>query len=399
MADGVEEQQNTTSGGTIQPDVIINPAAGGLYKSQPSSETTIEPNKPSEEAVSQIKKNESRGGEIIINRVSTYQDAVKEALRTQSVSSASLLMAEDRRRKTAEAIEENESIKTPRNRWFLIGTIVLVLAGLSVLGFVFFSRNNSVQTDTTRSITAQKFFEPNDTVELASANLARNTLSKLQQVLASPLEQNIIQQIVITKEVAADPTSAYTLTKTAPYTTDEFLSLIKARVDTSFNRSVDQVFFLGNHGLVTNETFIVFKINDFDTVFAAMFAWEKSLPDDIMPIFPKVLGAVVDEETKINTGSIDQSSNATTSTSTVTQVAGTTTDPESDITSQLPQRTTAGLFSDEVISNSDARVIKDVKKRVIFFYAFIDEEYLFIGTKPQTLTEIKKRIRSAKLVM
>lgn len=392
MADGVDEQPNTTSNGAVQPDVIINPAAGGLYKSQDSTEAGTESNKLSEEAVSQIKKNESQGGEIILNRVSTYQDAVKEALRTQTVSSASLLMAEDRRRKTAEAAEANESIKTPKNRWLLISTVILLVAGLATLSFVIISRNNQTQTDTTRSITSTKFFESNETVELASANLARNTLSKLQQVLASPLGQNIIQQIIITKEVVADPTSAYTLTKPVPYTTDDFLALIKARVDTSFNRSVDQMFFLGNHGLATNETFILFKINDFDTVFATMFAWEKSLPDDIMPIFPKVLGAVVEDETKINTVSIDQPSSATTSTSTVTQATGTT-------TPQLPQRTTAGLFSDEVVSNSDARVIKDVKRKVIFFYAFIDEEYLFIGTKPQTLTEVKKRIRSAKLVI
>lgn len=385
------EQPNETPKTFIpsqQPDVIINPAAGGMYTKTPPEMDTPSPTPT--DIVSEIKKNESQGGEIILNRVTTYQDAVKEALRTQSISSASLLMAEDRRRRTAEALEQNESIKTPKNRWLLIGTIVLVIAGLGILGFVFFSKNNAVRPDTTRSITAQKFFEPNTTLELPAANLSRNTITKLQQVLDTVVERNTIQQIIITKEAPQDSTGPYTPKPPTPYTTDDFFTMIKARVDSTLITALDPDFFLGVHGFSENETFVLFKINNFDSVFAKMLAWEQAMPDDIAVIFPSALTALTNPEPE----QVPEPTLATTSTST-TSVATTSTSSAS----QIPQRTTAGLFTDEVVANSDARVIKDKQENNIFFYAYIDEEYLFIGTEAQTLSEIKKRIRSAKLVL
>lgn len=384
------ETQNTapnqTPATTTPVDVIINPAAGGidgqavpLPADTPKSQTTKNPA-------------ESQGGEVILNRVTTYQDAIKDALRSQSMSSASLLMAEERRRSQVQKEEEQTSLKTPKNRWLLAGAAALIALGLLILGFAFLSRDDGTSVDTQRSIVSRKFFDPDATINIASAQLTRNTILKLQQVLAGPMPRNTVQQLVITKEVRANPDSAFELTKAEPYTTDELLALLQARVDSSFGRSVDQDFFLGAHVTATNDTFLIFRIVNFDNVFAASFNWESSMARDLEAIFPQALGPV----NKLPEPVAQAPAPIATTTSTSTQKSATTTAP---LIPQVPQRTTAGLFSDQVLANSDARVIKDSSGNVLFFYTFIDEEYLYFGTKAQTLNEVKKRIRSAKLVI
>lgn len=365
---------NQTPASTSPVDVIINPAAGGI-------DGTAIPTKKEEVAQ---KKNpaEQAGGEVVLNRVTTYQDAIKNALRSQSMSSASLLMAEQRRREQAQTVEEETSLKTPKNRWLLLASAALVVGGLFTLGFAFLSRDDGLTPDTQRSLTSKKFFEPDAVLSIASAQLSRNTILKVQQVLAGPLPRNSVQQVVITKEVRANPDSAFVTTKAEPYSTDELLALVLARVDSSFNRAVDQSFFLGTHVTATNDTFLLFRITNFDTVFATTFNWESSMSRDLEALFPQALSPI----NKLPEAPTPLPVEVGTSSASTTQPA-------------VPQRTTAGLFVDQVVANSDARVIKDEAGNVIFFYTFIDEEYLYFGVKPQTLNEVKKRIRSAKLVI
>ncbi len=376
---------------SVPEDVIINPGSGGFSVSPKASPAELD----TEPA------GQNQGGEVVLNRVNTYQDAIKEALRTQSMSSASLLMAEDRRRKEAEKTEANESLKTPRNRFLLIGAGALVLIGLFILGFAFLSRDDTTLNTDPRSVITKKFFEPNGIIEIAGAQLSRNTILKVQQVAAGPMPRNEIQQIVITKEQVKDPDATYVSLEAVPYTSNELLSMIQARIDASFNRSIDQTFFLGVHAVGTNETFLLFKITNFDAVFAAMFAWENAMTRDLEAIFPTALAPFNKPATAPTAPVVVETNTASSSsTSSVAVPKATPTNTEApDSAPTVPQRTTAGLFADQVLVNGDARVLKDNNGNVVFFYTFIDEEYVYFGTKPATLSEVKKRIRSAKLLI
>jgi hypothetical protein len=407
----------------MQPeDVIINPGSGGFSAStqgltfvQPKAGEQTSATASATTPVSlpvpptidpptslETKTGENQGGEVVLNRVNTYQDAIKEALRTQSMSSASLLMAEDRRRQEIEKTEANESLKTPKNRFLLIGAGALVLIGLFILGFAFLSRDDNTINNDPRSIITKKFFEPNGIIEIAGAQLSRNTILKVQQVMAGPMPRNEIQQIVITKERVKDPDATYVSLEAVPYTSDELLSMIQARIDSSFNRSIDQTFFLGVHASAANETFLVFRITNFDTVFAAMFAWENAMIRDLEAIFPVALAPFNKPAPAPVAPAVVATSTATSSTTGAGSTQTGTTDTAGGVETQtppVPQRTTAGLFADQVLVNGDARVLKDGNGNVVFFYTFIDEEYVYFGTKPATLNEVKKRIRSAKLLI
>lgn len=325
----------------------------------------------------------STDGEVVLNRVTTYQDAVKEAIRSQSVSTASMLMAEERRRAVAAHEEAQTSLKTPKNKFLLGGAATLLALGLLTLGFAFLARDDgTTQPPVTRS--SELFFAADGTIEVAAAQLSQNTLIKLDQVLKSPMPRGTVQNIVVTKEQVRNASQNVQTLVAEPYTTAELIALVRARVDTAFVRATEETFFLGVHATAANETFLMFKINNFDTVFAALFTWETTMAKDLEMLFPilKPLNELQPQPiVPVATG-------------TSTDATGT---PQ--VVPTVPQRTTAGLFSDQVIANGDARVIKDATGNVIFFYTFIDEEYVYFGTKPQTLQEVKKRLRSAKLVL
>lgn len=143
-----------------------------------------------------------------IKKIQTYEDAVKEALQKQSMSSASMLMAEQKKRENFKEADKEESIKNPKNLLFLILSIVFVVGAIGILLFSLFSNNKSQNTDSL-SVLKSKYFETEQIFEIPSAQLSRNTLVKIQQALNEPLNSGDIAQIIITKEVKADPTSVF----------------------------------------------------------------------------------------------------------------------------------------------------------------------------------------------
>lgn len=338
---------------------------------------------PPEEKEKDFKSNDPKeGGEIILERVKTYQDTIQEALRSQTMSGAKILMAEQKRREDRKLDYENKSLKTSKNKVFLAASIFLILIAVAVL-IVTISTRPEEEKPQTGSVLTSSFFDPDKVIEVASTQLIRGTILKLQQVLSSPFPQNTVQRVVLTKEILADPESTLRLTKPVSFDTEDFLSLIEARAPEELRKSLERDFFLGIQTFNSNEPFLLFKVNNFENVFSGMFKWENNLVEDMEPVFFKNLSVLNKPETIIVPEPIVVS---TTSTST---------------SLELPKKTTFNtrVFEDEVIGNTDARVIKDKNGNVIFFYTFVDEKYLFFGTTKEVFLETRKNLRISKLVL
>lgn len=318
-----------------------------------------------------------------LSRLNTYQDAVKEALRAQSMSSAGMLIAEQKKRDNFRNEDFNRSIKNPRNLILTIVAAVLILGSLGIFGFSILKGDNKQGTDSQR-ILQSKYFDAEQMIELESAQLSRNTLSKIQQALNETYAANEIAQIVVTKEVKADENSVFDFKKKVPYETSDMLALIEARAPENLRRSLDQEFMLGVHKSSKNEPFLLFRATNFDNVFAGMFEWEGVLAKDMANLFPR---------------EISMAKNITPTPSVV--VAPETSTTSSSTIPEAPQKTidNTRVWSDKVIRNADARVLLDGSKNVVFFYAFIDNQYLFFGTSAETFDEVRRRVRSAKLVL
>ncbi len=318
-----------------------------------------------------------------LSRLNTYQDAVKEALRAQSMSSAGMLIAEQKKRDNFRNEDFNRSIKNPRNLILTIVAAILILGSLGIFGFSILKGDNKQGTDSQR-ILQSKYFDAEQMIELESAQLSRNTLSKIQQALNETYTANEIAQIVVTKEVKADENSVFDFKKKVPYETSDMLALIEARAPENLRRSLDQEFMLGVHKSSKNEPFLLFRATNFENVFAGMFEWEGVLAKDMANLFPR---------------EISMAKNITPTPSVVAAQETSTT--SSSTIPEAPQKTidNTRVWGDKVIRNADARVLLDGSKNVVFFYAFIDNQYLFFGTSAETFDEVRRRVRSAKLVL
>lgn len=320
-----------------------------------------------------------------LSRLNTYQDAVKEALRAQSMSSASMLIAEQKKRDNFRNEDFSRSIKNPRNLILTIVAGILILGALSIFGFSIWKGDN-MNAENSQRILKSKYFEAEQMLEVESAQLSRNTLSKIQQALTEIYKNNEIAQIVITKEVKADPTSVFDFKKKVPYDTSDILALIEARAPETLRRSLDQEFMLGVHKSSKNEPFLLFRTTNFENVFAGMFEWEGVLAKDMTNLFPREISLAKNIIAPQPTQEAPVDISTTTASTTI---------PDA------PKRTidNTRVWNDKVINNADARVLLDGSGKVVFFYTFIDNEYLFFGTSAETFNEVRRRVRSAKLVL
>jgi|GEM_PF-1300892 len=325
------------------------------------------------------------GGEVTLNTVTTYQDAIKEALQTQSMSGARLLMAEQRKRESREENDERDSIKTPINKIYVSITVFFIIMTVGAISAVVYFGNRPQEVDSQRAI-KEAFFEPDGAIEVPQSQLGRNTILKIQQVLGSPVPKRGVQQVIVTKEVDGAPNSAVLVTTNAPYTRDDYFALTESRITDQLRQSLNQTVFLGIEAGNTNEPFMLFKVENYNNSFAGMIAWERTLIRDMSKIFSKGLGEIVLELERRN--AIIEQRNAATRQASATA-----------LTIPIQTITSISIFEDEVISNTDARVIRNEAGQIVFFYTFINNEYLFMGTSARSLNEIQKKIRSAKLVL
>ena len=324
-----------------------------------------------------------------LGRVRTYQDAIAEALRSQEMSSAGMLMAEQKKRDNLQKEREDKTLSSPKNKLLMVISIILIIAAVALIVFAVIKANNRQPADT-GSIIKSKYFITEKTIEISSSQLARNTISRIQQASTEPMNNNDIANLVVTKEIKADPNSAFDIKVKSPYTSEDFLALISARAPDNIRKSLDPEFLLGSHKVVQNEKFVLFRVTNYENAFAGMLTWESALARDMEQIFPTEIGRAkitTNEEIIADTVVID----ATTSTTTL----ATSTQLESE-----PQRTidNTRVWHDRVIRNTDTRALLDESGRVAFFYALIDNEYIFFGSNESTFAEVMRRVRSAKLI-
>lgn len=322
-----------------------------------------------------------------LSRVSTYQDAIKEALRSQEMSASGMLMAEQKKRDNFKAEDAAKSFSNPRNKALVGIAIVLILAAIGFIAITIINANKRAPENTS-SLMQGKYFLSEKMIEITSAQLSRNTLAKVQQAITEPVANNEITQLIISKEVREDPNSTFNFTKKASYDTNDFLALISARAPEGLRRTLDQEFMIGVHRASLNEPFVLFRIRNNDVAFAAMFDWESALARDMENIFPKAISqarTTTAVEVPIELPLTDETSTTT----------GTTTEPE------IIQRTidNTRIWHDRVIRNTDTRALLSQNGQVVFFYAFIDNEFIFFGTNEATFAEVMRRVRSAKLLI
>lgn len=322
-----------------------------------------------------------------IQNIRTYKDDIQNVVQSENITSTRILLAEQRRQANEAYIKEDNSLKSKKNSVMLMISLVLITLTGGVLGFIWFYPKAAPEPSKIL-INRPNFLEV-DGQTLISTELRnpRDIFSDLQRLMVANIQEDTIEEVILSrtekKTVDGEVVSSY-----RPIITDELLKLLESRSPEAFARSVDKELMIGLYGTETGvEPYLLFKIKDFDNTFASMLDWEPSVSRDMQPIFFSNLRQEDLSHSRFEEVQIQQTS---TSTSTPT------TTPEVIKEQKLDFDPT--IFKDKVVKNTDGRALINDSGEIVFFYTFINDEYLMLGNSEKVLEEVIRRLRQSKLI-
>lgn len=280
--------------------------------------------------------------ETPLKQIRTFQGDVAEALKKQRESLVSIQQTEHLRRKSVQTADGKTLQDSNQKKffWLFLGSLVLLVLGVIGYWYAYNEFGRRIVTPIATS-PANRFVSVNTEVNLNLATTSRETFIKTLTDATEDVAAGEIRHVVPTKKGAGGAT--YLLT------TDEFLERLGARAPGSLVRAFDPLFMFGAIG---NSDFLIIKLVSFENAFAGMLAWEKTLAQDIGPLFAnaKLLG-------------------------------------------ELP---TESVFTDITDRNKDARLLA-IGEQPILLYSFFDNNMLIITDQIETLRTLVSRLTQEKL--
>jgi|GEM_PF-2022812 len=321
-----------------------------------------------------------------IQNIRTYKDDIQNVVKNENITSTRILLEEQRRQSSEASAKEYNSIKTKKNSVMLMISLVLIALAGGILGFIWFYPK-AIPEPSKILINRPNFLEA-DGQTLISTELRnpRDIFSDVQRLLIANIQEDAIEEVILSrtekKTVDDQIVSSY-----RPIVVEEIFKLLETRTPESFARSVDPEFMIGLYGTDTEvEPYLLFKIKDFENTFASMLDWEPSISRDMQPIFFSNLRQEDLSHSRFEEVAVEQiaTSTSTTATTQVIEKQRLDFDPT--------------IFKDRVVKNTDGRALINDSGEIVFFYTFINNEYLVFASSEKTLEEVIRRLRQSKLI-
>jgi hypothetical protein len=345
--------------------------------------------------------------DFLIRPLRTYEDDVKEIVKKDNISTAKIMLAEQRKREIEKEITEEVSIKSNRNITRIIVSIVLIALGIGAVSGVYFYHDYQIKKQNNIPapilITKNDFIDVDSTTKIDRTNLSgRETLGAIRNIIrnsgAEMVEKNI-REIKITKVVEVTTTERKYLSETS-IETEEFTSIIESRIPDQLLRNLDKNFFLGIHknGSGAIQPFIILRVLDYEIAYNKMFEWENFLTKDIQDIFYQTLGSsqkFIGDNANMDLLPENQNNNE--------QQNDTEQQDESEQTEYseiTPSQSNYDFrgYRDLVLNNRDTRAILNSEDKLLFFYSFVDRNHIIMTVDVETLINVINRLNSAKLI-
>ncbi len=304
----------------------------------------------------------------VIKPLVTYEDDMAETLRKQQESIISINLAEKKRREEngeeRGSLEESDSVR----RIMLVASIVLVLAGLGIVGYFYYSRTKTVVL--VKPVAAPALITLDATKNIDGSNLNRDRLVRIVTDARTSIAQpnGSITDLHLTE----DPQG----TKT-PVDIGVLFPLIAPTAPAALTRAFDTPYLFGIYSAAQNSPFIIVKVASFEHAFAGMLEWEKNMSDDLGPLF-------------FNTTPTDSSASLN-----LTNILATSTTSSTPAQIVSPQ---TGAFEDLVIKNKDTRILRDSERNIVLIYSFLDKNTLLITTSDDVFKNVLNKFVNSKLV-
>ena len=293
---------------------------------------------------------EEAGG---LKRIRTFESDAHEALRSQNASLIKIAIAEDTRRQENPVIQEVETSGVGKKVAIIFISLLLLIGGAGAIYYVYTNSQKPATPIITQTLSTIIPYQKAREIDTTSATKEILT-EKLNQALQnSTVSIDSVEYLYLT---TTGGTGKQTLS------TAGLFSLLAVTAPDEFTRSLDPQYMYGVLGLTQNAPFLILKTNFYQSGFAGMLKWEKTIAEDFKGLLT------------------DKSSDSSTSQ---------TTNTDDLLEKELK-------FSDTVIQNRDVRVLKDRYGLTRITYSFADNNTIVIAPNEKTMAGILEALAKKK---
>ena len=279
--------------------------------------------------------------ETPLKQIRTFQGDVAEALQKQRESLVSIQRAEQLKKGSGGSIATSPETTEKRKQFFylLLGSFFFLVLGVVGAWYAYneFVRKTAAPTI---AVPANRFISANTETHLNLTDPSRETLISALSGAISGVARGELRHVILKKVVGNE---------NQLISTSEFLNILESQAPGNLIRAFDPLFMSGAFG---ESAFLIIKLVSFENAFAGMLMWEKSLSQDIGPLFATA-----------------------------------------EFSRDVPPET---IFTDITDRNKDIRILA-LADQSILLYSFLDNNILIITDSMETLRTLIDRLTQEKL--
>jgi len=275
--------------------------------------------------------------------IHTYLTDMAETVRNNEISVINIAVAEQKKHEREDIYRKVEG-KNSTKLFLLIGGVILLLGTFITIYFII-QKNKGVNIPIT-NVTSSKIetiisYDDQSFVDVSQTTNSNDFVKLLKPELLKAGNPDSIKSIFLTNSMSGSPEILKL---------EDFTSLLGVTAPSSLIRSLSGQYMIGTYTPAIKNVnskphlFLLFKVKDYDIVYAGMLQWEKTMLNDMFSLF------------SINTvGNISLS--------------------------EMP-------FKDALINNKDMRVLYNDAGDNILSYVFIDKNNLIITDNQDTIEKV-----------
>jgi nitrate reductase NapE component len=346
--------------------------------------------------------------DIQIPNIRTFKQDISQTIQQDKVTTAKILMAEQNKRVLEGKIETHEKVKTVKNTFAILASVILLVASVGLIGYFGYTKVNTKPPVVNPQASTFLFVYENE--KFIDVSLTREDIErKIQeyQIEASQGAQGTYTELVFFK-TDSKTSNAERISSL------DFFRLFEIPVITNVARSLSQDF---TYGLYTTEgrtePFLVVGLIDYENAYSSMFTWETTLAIDVRNIFP-VLKNLFDVS-KIITAPQQSDIIATTTQNPLEPIEeqdedaieqdlqGEVVVPDDQVINLEAQETIETInrtirFTDVILSNYNTRAVRNENGSPFFYYAFIGKDKILFAQDPKLIGEIIRKTKQRDLI-
>ena len=343
-------------------------ASAGVLVAQEQSATLLPTVKETEKAIAPAPiAPTSPAPSSAVEPLQTYQGDVEKYVREKNVSVVSVAAAEAKRTevkslRVSNIMAQTEPLSGHSWRFYtaFIGGGAALIALALVLVYLVLGRTGQLPI----SAVPQAPFIVVDGVTdipISPGESRGETLTNLtQEKGAGALSLGLIEQL---RPIVASTSNQNSVTLVD---TQQFLALLSPTIPVGLLRTLGPQFLLGTHSFNSPQPFLILKTDSYEQAFAGMLTWEGTMRQDLLPLFAYAPPAHINGDMSTTSVQTSLSQNG---------------------------------FSDAIVENHDARVLRNQSGDIYFLWTFLDRTTIVITTNEYTMREVITRLKDAPLLV